>query len=147
MVHALEEIHRLLRPGGLLIDIHPTPAATHIEVHHGGAITFSAPVPGQTFQDIRYAEDALARVLDLGMFTLQQAREFEWRTYAASVEELRDFIAWESAYDAGPSTAGTALEEGDFAGLVREALLAAGEGSEVARLYRPRIARLVAAGG
>lgn len=142
MVHALEEIHRLLRPGGRLIDIHPTLAATLIEVHHNGIIAFSAPVPGQSFQDIQYADDALAKVIKDGLFTIEHASEFEWRTYASSVAELRDYIAQESAYDEGPSQELVALQEGELAGRVRGVLQAAGEGSEVARLSPARIARL-----
>ena len=35
MVHALEKIHRLLKPGGWLIDIHPTSEPASIEVRVG----------------------------------------------------------------------------------------------------------------
>ena len=142
MVHALEEIHRLLRPGGCLIDIHPTPAATLFEVHHRGIITFSAPVPGETFQDIRYADDALAQVIKGGLFTLQRSSEFDWRTYASSVAELRDYVAQESAYEEGPSLELAALQEGELAARVQALLQDAGEEAEVARLYSARIARL-----
>ena len=142
MVHALQEIRRLLRPRGLLIDIHPTLAPKLIEVHHGEIITFSAPVPGQTFRDIQVADDALAQVIQDGLFRIEQAREFEWRTYASSIAELRDYLAQESAYDVGPSDELVALQEGEFAERVQGELQALGEGSEVVRLYPARIARL-----
>ena len=45
MVHALEEIQRLLRPGGSLIDIHPFPEVPLIEVYQGGRVLFAEPQP------------------------------------------------------------------------------------------------------
>ncbi len=37
MVPALEEVHRLLRPSGTLIDIHPVFGTAQLEVHSGGS--------------------------------------------------------------------------------------------------------------
>jgi len=142
MVHALEEIHRLLRPAGCLIDIHPTLAATLIEVHRGGTITFSAPVSDQSSQYVQYAEDALEGVVKDGLFTIEQGIEFEWRTYASSVAELRDYIIQETGYEEEPLEELVALQNAEFVGRVQEAFQAAGAGSEVARLYTARIARL-----
>jgi hypothetical protein len=142
IVHALEEIYRLLGPGGILIDIHPTMAPTLIEVHHGGTITFSAPVPDQSFQYIQYADEAIAVVIKDGLFTIEEDIEFEWRTYASSVDELRDYIIQESGYVEEPGEEVIALQNAKFIERVQGAMLAAGKGSEVARLYTARIARL-----
>jgi hypothetical protein len=142
MVHALEEIHRLLRPGGLLIDLRPTLAATRLEVHCGGAITFSAPVPGETFFGTQSADEAMARVIDGGLFAPEQAMEFDWRTYAWSVAELREHIAAEQAYEDQPTPELLALQEGELAQSLQEALAASGEGALVARMYPGRMARL-----
>src|SRR5919204_397683 len=46
MVHALEEIHRLLRPAGTLIEIHPAIGSPFVEVRSGGNVAFSEPDPG-----------------------------------------------------------------------------------------------------
>ncbi len=142
MVHALEQIHRLLWSSGCLMDIHPALTATLIEVHHSGAVTFSAPVPDEPFEYTQYAEDALAQSIKDGLFAMRQMIEFEGRTYASSVAELRDYIAQESAYEEEPPVDFVALQEGEFAGRVQGALQAAGEGSEVARLNTARITRL-----
>jgi hypothetical protein len=143
MVHALEEIRRLLRPRGILADIRPVQSATRIEVHCGGTVAYSAPVPGQTFDDLRWADDAVAQAIAGGLYVQDGALDFSWRTYASSVAELRDFVARESAFDTGPSTVWTALQEREFAARIEAALQAAGEGAEVVRLTPARIARLV----
>jgi hypothetical protein len=142
MVHALEEIHRLLRPAGCLIDIHPAPAPTLIEVHRGGTIRFSTQVPGQTFEDVQCADDALAQVIKKGLFAVEQAGQFDWRTYASSVAELRDHVVQESGYTERPTRELAALRDSEFAARVQGVLNAAGEGSEVARLNPVQIARL-----
>ena len=142
MVHALEEIHGLLRPGGFLIDLHPAPSPTLIEVHHGGIVTFSTPAPGQTFEDIRHADDAIALVIEDGLFTIEQVSQFELRTYASSAAELHDYIVEESGYDEEPSSELAALQDGELAAQIQGLLQAAGEGAEVATLDPVRIARL-----
>ena len=142
MVHALEEIHGLLRPDGCLIDLHPAPAPTLIEVHHGGIVTFSMPVPGQTFEDIRHADGAIAQVIENGLFTIEPVSQIELRTYASSVTELHDYLAEESGYDEEPGTEQAALEERELAARIEGLLQAAGEGAEVAILDPVRIARL-----
>jgi SAM-dependent methyltransferase len=100
MVHALEEAHRLLRPSGRLIEIHPAREAPFVLVRLDGKVTFAEADPGYDYEvDLERAEDAVAAVLDRGMFVLDDSRRFELRTYAASVEELRDHFAVTGAYD------------------------------------------------
>jgi hypothetical protein len=142
MVHALKEIHRLLAPGGCLIDIHPAPVPTLIEVHHCGAVLFSTEVPGETFEGTRSAEDALAQVVKEGLFGMEQVSQVDWRTYASSVAELREYMVWESGYREEPLPELTALRDGELAERLQGFLQAAGEGAQVARLYSVRIARL-----
>jgi len=43
MVHALEEIQRLLRPDGSLIDIHPVLEAPLIEAYQGDRVLLAEP--------------------------------------------------------------------------------------------------------
>ena len=142
MVHALEEIHCLLRPGGCLIDIHPRQAATFFEVHQGGTILFSAPLPDETFQMIGLAENALAQAVERGLFTIEQANDIEERTYASSIAELRDYIVQESGYEDEPSIEVLALQDGELARRLQEALQAGGEGAEITRFSPARMARL-----
>ncbi len=101
MVHALEEIHRLLRPEGVLIEIHPALEAPPLtEVRSNGELTFSEDDPGFDYaDDLRHAEAAVETVVDRRVFVLEDRRRFELRTHAASVEELRDYWVVYDAYD------------------------------------------------
>jgi hypothetical protein len=142
MVHALQEIHRLLAPGGCLIDIQPATAPTSIEVHRPGEILLSLPVPDQTFEDIEQAGQAIRRVVNAGLFTVDQVMSFELRTYASTRAELRDYVAQESAFEACPSSELLALEDPAIAAQV-DALVRAHPGeAKVARLNPARIYRL-----
>ncbi len=101
MVHALEEIHRLLKPAGALIEIHPAvDAPPFVEVRSNGRLSFSEDDPIFDYEDdLRYADAAVATVLDRGVFVLDDRRRLELRTYAASVKEMRDHWAFVGAYD------------------------------------------------
>jgi hypothetical protein len=100
MVHALEEIHRLLKTAGTLIEIHPAvDAPPFVEVRSDGDLFFSEDDPVFEYEDLRHADAAVASVLDRGVFVLDDRRRFELRTYAASVKELRDHWAFVGAYD------------------------------------------------
>lgn len=100
MVHALEEAHRLLRPTGRLIEIHPGLEEPYVMVKSDGHVAFIEPDPGYDYaDDLERAEQAVATVVDRGIFVVDRSRRFELRTYAASVEELRDHFAVTGAYD------------------------------------------------
>ena len=101
MVHALEEIHRLLKPTGTLIEIHPSvDAPPFVEVRSNGRLSFAESDPVFEYEDdLRQAEAAVATVLEGGVFVLDDRRAFELRTHAASVKELRDHRAFVGAYD------------------------------------------------
>src|ERR671918_1380697 len=100
MVHALEELHRLLRPAGTLIEIHPALEFPLLEVSSNGEVSFSEEDPGFDYEDdSRHAEEAVAVVVGRGVFTLDESRRFELRTHASSMEELRDHWALADAYD------------------------------------------------
>jgi len=100
MVHALEEIHRLLRPGGTLIEIHPALEVPFVEVRSNGELLFSEEDPGYDYEDdLRCAEEAVATAVGRGVFVSEDRRRFELRTHASSVEELREYWAVYGAYD------------------------------------------------
>lgn len=101
MVHALEEVHRLLRPAGALVEIHPSADEPPlVEVWSDGRRSFSEEDPGFDYvDDLRHAEAAVTTVLDRGEFVLEGRRRFELRTYASSVQQLRDYWAVYDAYD------------------------------------------------
>ncbi len=101
MVHALEEIHRLLKPAGTLIEIHPAvDAPPFVEVRSNEELLFSEEDPVFDYEeDLRHADAAVESVLDRDVFALENRRRFELRTYATSVQEMRDHWALVGAYD------------------------------------------------
>ena len=100
MVHALEEIHRVMRPAGALIEIHPALEFPFLEVRSNGELFFSENDPGFDYEeDSRHAEAAVATVVGRGVFVLEESRRFELRTHASSLQELRDHWAVADAYD------------------------------------------------
>jgi len=143
MVHALREIHRLIKSTGYLVDIHPTQEKTQFEVHEkNGKVTLSVQVPGQTFTDIRHAEDAIDRVKREGFYSLEKAIEFEIRIYASSIKEMCDYLVKESAYDETPPHELAALQQEELVKKVERSLHDAGRGSQMACVYPARISRL-----
>lgn len=51
MVHALEQIHRLLRRAGTLIEIHPALEVPFVEVRSNGELSFREDDPGFDDED------------------------------------------------------------------------------------------------
>jgi hypothetical protein len=99
MVHALEEIHRVTRPVGTLIEIHPALEFPFLEVRSNREISFSENDPGFDYEeDSRQAEAAVATVVGRGLFVLRERRRFEFRIHASSLAELRDHWAVADAY-------------------------------------------------
>jgi hypothetical protein len=99
MVHALEEINRMTRPAGTLIEIHPALEFPFLEVRSNGGLHFSENDPGFDYEeDSRHAEAAVATVVRRGLFVLDESRRFELRTHASSLKELRDHWAVADGY-------------------------------------------------
>ena len=72
MVHALEEIKRLLKPDGFLIDIHPIRKAPLINVYHGSNLLFTESDPGyDSSEGLRHADDALEEVVRRRLFRIE----------------------------------------------------------------------------
>jgi hypothetical protein len=143
MVHALDGIKRLLRPDGSLIDIHPVLEAPLVEVHKDGVVTFAEPSPSYDYEeDLRHAEDALARTLERGEFVRDRGREFDFTTYGSSVSELRDFMAVAGAYDDRPQDETVVTRKAELYARIGEVMGASGERSEVALHEKGRMARL-----
>ena len=100
MVHALEKVHRLIKPDGKLIDIHPTPEPASIEVRLGERI-----IPAGWLQEtddyVEYelADTALTNVVNTGLFTLERQGAFTFVSYADTLAELREYLAdeWQDA--------------------------------------------------
>ncbi|MEX2556324.1 MAG: hypothetical protein WEB06_11900 [Actinomycetota bacterium] len=90
MVHALEEIHRLLKPTGRLFDIHPVSESMPVEIHRGGRIVPVGELSvRQWCTDFQQADDSLTEVTQRGLFIVEDEGVFESPTYYGSVEEMR----------------------------------------------------------
>ena len=98
MVHALEEIHRLVKPTGILIDIHPVAEPSPIEIHQGKKIE---PVGDlsvrQWCSDYQHADEALTETQQRGLFMVEREGMFNSLTYYDSVAEMR--TDWKEAID------------------------------------------------
>ena len=143
MVHALEEIHRLLRPAGTLIEIHPAIGSPFVEVRSGGNVAFSEPDPGYDYEDdLLHAEASVTNVIDRGLFSLEDTRPFELRTHAASVQEMRDHWAVAGAYDPEEKEAALVLRQDEMYARAHEVLERA-PGSELVYVEPAKMSKLV----
>ena len=100
MVHALEKIHRLIKPGGCLIDIHPSGEPPSLEVQAGTRVTLAGWLhESDDYVEYGYADEALARVVESGLFRVERQGTFEFVMRADSLADLRAFLAegWEDA--------------------------------------------------
>ena len=145
MVHALEEIHRLLKPAGALIDLHPVAEVSPIEIHHTGKIDLVGHLSvRQWCIDYQQADDALADVKRRGLFAVEQERVFDSLTYYDSAAEMG--AALKESIDKFARDARSAAEAVPHAeGLAARAeglMAAAGSGAELIVREPTHISRL-----
>ena len=93
MVHALEQIHTLLNPGGYLIDIHPNGELVEFLYPQDEGEQFIGYMQ-ETDDYIEYhqANDALEATVVTGLFEVVKSGEFEFLTHADSFDELKTFL-------------------------------------------------------
>ena len=90
MVHALEEIHHLLKPTGALIDIHPVSESSPIEIHRRGRIDLAGYLSvRQWCIDFQQADNALTEIVQRGLFAVEHEGVFDSLTYYDSAAEMR----------------------------------------------------------
>jgi SAM-dependent methyltransferase len=143
MVHALEETHRLLRPDGVLIDIHPARDAPLVEVHADGRIVVTETYPRAHGDDIVQAEEALAEIVRRRVFAEEAFRAFEFMTYGSSVAELRAFFEEVGAYDTSPIDGQIAARRDAMYARVEEVRRRTGKRAEIGFRESTRMSRLV----
>ena len=93
MVHALEQIHALLEPGGVLIDIHPNGelvAFIFLLDERDEFIGYMQET--DDYIEYRQADEAITAVVKNGLFELEKSEAFEFRTYADAFDELKNFL-------------------------------------------------------
>ncbi len=95
MVDALERSHRIVGPDGCVLDLHPTEEQALVQM---GERTIG-PVDGGD-APVRHAAAgaAVTTVVREGLFDADRVIDFDFSTYADTIEELRDYIAenWRS---------------------------------------------------
>ncbi|TFH34610.1 MAG: hypothetical protein E4G99_09165, partial [Anaerolineales bacterium] len=140
MVHALEEILRLLKPGGSLIDIHPVPEGYFVKALLGERTLFAERKRETLSEDVQHAEEALADIVKRNLFVLEKSTEFDFLIYASTVPELRQYLEKLNAFDDGPLDETAIAREEALYSKVEAIMQANGTGAEVAIHERARIA-------
>jgi SAM-dependent methyltransferase len=142
MVHALEEIRRLLKPGGFLIDIHPIRKAPLIKVVQGNDVLFIESDPGyDSDEGLMHADEALEEIVRRGLFRIEGRNEFEMVMYASSVAEMRDYWAKYGAFDDEPKDDAIVARKDEVYAKADEIMQNA-QGAEITYHERARITRL-----
>lgn len=145
MVHALEEIRRLLKPAGTLIDIHPVAVSSPIEIHQGGKIDLVGHLTvRQWCTDFQQADSALAEIARKGLFIVERAEVFDSLIYYDSPAEMRVALKESIDYfDRGDqSTDDEARQVDALAARAEELMQDAGRGAELIAREPTHISRL-----
>lgn len=86
-MHVLHRVHRWLRPGGLVLDIHPEPEDARVEVRAGNRVRFVGPYARAAIYDnIHRARDTLAGLVGEGLFARERSTAFEVLYHFPSVD-------------------------------------------------------------
>lgn len=142
MVHALEEIWRLLKPGGAMIDIHPVSSWLYLQAVHEDQVVARERKPMTYCMDILQAEKALKEVVERGLFLVEEQGEFDYYTHASSIDELGSHWDRINAHDDTLKEEDILLEEEEQYTRFLTHLQLAGDGAEVVVHERGRIARM-----
>ena len=93
MVHALEQIHSLLKPTGYLIDIHPNGELVEFHYQLNGQEHFLGYMQeSDDYIEYRQASEAIGTALARGLYQREATGEFEFCTYANTFWELITFL-------------------------------------------------------
>jgi hypothetical protein len=142
MVHALEQIHRLLQPDGTLIDIRPHPEPSILKVLDGDQILFAEPKRETDHEGVLDSDRAMDEVLEREMFVVEREREFQFTSYGSSAPEIREFWDRYNDYEAEPTQGSKLAFEDRVYARAEEIRKEANTSAEVAIHERVNIARL-----
>jgi len=93
MVHALNEIRRVLTSGGYLIDLRPFSAKPPVEIVSGDKIIPAGYVDdSHDFPDYLAANDAVEHMTTNGLFSREQSDTFELYTYWDTISEFETYM-------------------------------------------------------
>ena len=91
-MHALGRIHRVLHPGGVLLDMHPEPENSRIEIWREGHIEHLGQVnQDQDALEILEARTHLAEVERRGWFTTGERQFFDLLGHYRTVDDWLDW--------------------------------------------------------
>lgn len=92
MVHALEEIHRTLRPGALLVDLRPYHPYRPLELIDEGVVRELGRMEEGDGSLDAASDAALSEVFQRGLFALESVGSFYRCSYWDTAEELREYV-------------------------------------------------------
>ena len=142
MVHALEEIHRLLRPDGTLVDIRPYAEPSIVEVIVDDKTLFAEPKRETDNEGVLESDRAMDEILERKLFAVERGRDFEFFSYGSSAAEIREFWDRYNDYDPEPKEEDKQAFEDKVYARAEEIRKESGKDAEVAIHERVRIARL-----
>ncbi|MDX1467783.1 MAG: hypothetical protein R3258_00425 [Acidimicrobiia bacterium] len=92
MVHALRQIHRWLRPRGVLLDLHPEPEHAGLEVWQDGTVRqIGRTANEEDLADIHDARGRLRQLEDEGWYSTQEQRVFDLVSHFPSPDDWLEF--------------------------------------------------------
>ena len=147
MVHALDEIHRLLRSDGTLVDIRPYAEPSIVEVISGDQTLFAEPKREHDHEGVVASDRAMDEVLARKAFSVERAQEFEFFSYGSSAAEIREFWDRYNDYDPEPKENDQLAFEDKVYARAEQVRKEVGEDAEIAIHERVRMARLKPQGG
>ncbi len=142
MVHALGESHRLLKPTGLLVDIHPLPDPPVLAVLREGRRVFSEVCPSQGADAYRQADRAIDDAVRRREFAQVQSTIFDFLTHAPSVAALDSHLTMASAFDPEPGDPEVEARWAELFARANEAVGATTSGAEVILFEKARMTSL-----
>jgi hypothetical protein len=144
MVHALEEVRRLLKSTGVLIDMHPVAESLPMEIQQGEKIDPAGRLSIiQWITDYQQADIALAEIKQRGIFVVERESIFDAPTYYDSVEEMSTHLKQSiDKFARDPEWAARDISQEDALAMrAAELMQAAGSGAEVVLHERIHISR------
>lgn len=112
MVHALSEIHKSLVPDGVMLDVHPQPQNSQIEVWQRGEVHPLGEVDQtEDKRDIEAARAHLESQVQRGLYAVEESGYFELLEHHPTVESWQERWAREGwILDASPELLRSARE-------------------------------------
>ncbi len=90
MVHALQVVHRLLRPDGLLLDLRPAPIHRHVGIKEGDLYHDIGRLD-EVLVDDRAADRAIREVISQGYYRRIHRDKFIVNRYLDSLDSFKDW--------------------------------------------------------